>query len=501
MQNRLNRLPSRDAREKGFAIVLTTIALTITIPVVGLGIDASLMYGVKARITSAADAAAISSARNLSIGQTIAQQETNALSTATRFFNANFPPGAFLTNTNRTITPTVAETAFRTRTVTVDVTVTAPTLFMRYLHPSAVTVKTVGKASRRDVNVVMVVDRSGSMETNGGCPAMKAAVVAFASRFANFRDRVGMVSYATDYRTEFALQNPPGDFQNTTNGIPAKAAAMTCVGATAAGSGYWQGYEQLKNINEAGALNVILLMTDGQPTAVPFNFSAPIDAWGYNAIRWNLASPAPQKYTRSPSESFNSWSSRSPCSNKDGKSGMALVYTSGDNLGGIYNPTTGVRISGTPANNCRFNTTESNLGQDLAFLPDFDLFGTPVNSSTYKTTAKWPSGHPDAGRIVTNNRDALINAGMNQVANAAIRIRANETAAGELNTITYSIGFGDGIGEPEFDMLRRAANVSHVNNNMYDASKPEGFFVYAPTTSALNEAFVRIASEILRLAK
>ena len=177
MPMRLDRFRSREAREKGFAIVLTTIALTITIPVVGLGIDASLMYGVKARITSAADAAAISSARNLSLGQTIAQQETNALSTATRFFDANFPPGSFLTNTTRTITPSVAETAYRTRTVTVEVNVSAPTLFMRYLNPNAVNVRTIGKASRRDVNVIMVLDRSGSMNDNGGCPAMKAAAL------------------------------------------------------------------------------------------------------------------------------------------------------------------------------------------------------------------------------------------------------------------------------------------------------------------------------------
>ena len=497
MQNRLNRFRSREAREKGFAIVLTTIALTVMIPVVGLGVDASLMYGIKARITSAADAAAISSARNLSVGLTIAQQETNALSTATRFFDANFPPGSFLTNSSRTITPTVAETAYRTRTVTVDVTVSAPTLFMRYLNPNAVTVRTLGKASRRDVNVIMVLDRSGSMNDNGGCPAMKAAATSFAQRFANFRDRVGMVSYSVDYRIDFALQDPPGDFQNATTGIPAKATALSCGGTTATGTAFWQGYQELKRINEAGALNVILLMTDGQPNTVPFDFSASIDAYGYNAIRRNIAAPAPQKYTRSASSTWNSWTSKSPCSSVTGKIGMVNPF--GSPLSGIFNPVGGARISGT---NCRFVANGDGwVHQDLAFLPSQDMYGTSVNSSTYMSTLKWPAGHPDAGRIESDDAGALTNAAMNQVANAAIRVRANETAAGELNTITYSIGFGNGIGEPEFDMLRRAANVPHVTNNMYDPSKPEGFFVYAPTTSALNEAFVKIASEILRLAK
>jgi Flp pilus assembly protein TadG len=499
MQNRLHRFRSRDAREKGFAIVLTAIALTITIPVVGLGIDASLMYGIKARITSAADAAAISSARNLSIGQTIAQQESSALSTATRFFDANFPPGSFLTNTARTITPSVAETAFRTRTVTVDVTVTAPTLFMRYINPNAVTVKTLGRASRRDVNVVMVLDRSGSMEDNGGCPAMKAAATSFATRFANYRDRVGMVSYSTDYRVDFALQDPPGDFQNTANGIPAKATAIICSGTTATGTGYWQGYEQLKLINEAGALNVILLMTDGQPNTVPFNFSTPIDAYGYNAIRWNFPSPTPQKYTRSPGSTFSVTTSRSPCTNTASKSGMIGPF--GNPLSGIVNPVGGAKI--TTGGGCRFmnDTLGTNLHQDVAFLPAQDLWGTDITSGIYKTTTTWPAGHPDVDRVRSDDGNNLINAAMNEVANAAIRVRSNATAAGELNTITYSIGFGNGIGSDEFDMLRRAANVNHVDNNMYDPAKPEGFFVYAPTTSALNEAFVRIASEILRLAK
>lgn len=497
MPLRIDRFRSHEAREKGFALVLTAICLVITIPVVGLGIDASLMYGVKARITSAADAAAISSARNLSIGQTIAQQEANALSTANRFFDANFPPGTFLTNNSRTITPTVAETAYRTRTVTVDVTVTAPTIFMRYLNPNAVTVKTLGKASRRDVNVVMVVDRSGSMQDNGGCPAMKSAVVDFASRFANFRDRVGLVSYSNNFTVDFALQNPPGDFQNATTGIPSKATAITCTGTTATGTGYWQGYEQLKLINEAGALNVILLMTDGQPNTVPFNFSTMIGTTGYNAIRRNLAAPAIQKYTRASNLSFNAWTSRSPCSTITNKSGMVSPF--GNPLTGITNPSGGALIS--DRTNCRFASDTNLVHQDLAYLPDQDIYGTDVISSTYEATEKWASGHPDAGRIRSDISQPLIDAAMNQVANAAIRMRANATAAGELNTITYSIGFGTGIGEPEFDMLRRAANVPHATNNMYDPSKPEGFFVYAPTTSALNEAFVRIASEILRLAK
>jgi hypothetical protein len=59
----------------------------------------------------------------------------------------------------------------------------------------------------------------------------------------------------------------------------------------------------------------------------------------------------------------------------------------------------------------------------------------------------------------------------------------------------YAIGLG-GVGEADSDLLERVAN--DRDSAIFDPNSPEGLYVYAPNPAALNEAFVRIASEILR---
>ena len=74
----------------------------------------------------------------------------------------------------------------------------------------------------------------------------------------------------------------------------------------------------------------------------------------------------------------------------------------------------------------------------------------------------------------------------------------NETAASALNTIIYSIGLG-GVGAAEDDFLNRVSNTR--NSPEFATDQPEGLYVYAPVPSDLNQAFARIAGEILRIAR
>ena len=78
---------TRKYQERGVALLLTAIFTICLIPVVGLAIDASYMYVVKAKLTAAADAAALAAARNLTVGLTMADQETEARNMAKAFLH------------------------------------------------------------------------------------------------------------------------------------------------------------------------------------------------------------------------------------------------------------------------------------------------------------------------------------------------------------------------------------------------------------------------------
>ena len=493
-------------REKGMALMITAICLVMMVPVMGLAIDATIIFGIRAKLATAADAAAIAAARNLAVGVTLAAQTANASATATNFFNSNFPDGYFSTS-GKTVNITVAETVLRVRSITVEAQVNAPSLFMKFLSSGMTTVKAASRAERRDTNVMMVLDRSGSMDGNGGCAAMKAAAAAFAMKFANNRDRVGVVTFGSDNRVDIPLKNPPGDFQTGASGIPAVAATINCDGGTGTASALWRGYEELIRINEPGALNVLVLMTDGMPNTLNLDLSAPIDAWGYNAIRWNLPGPAPQKYTTPAGGAFDVNFSRSACASRAGKVGVVTPF--GAPLQGILEsvaPAIPVPdgYSFTPLGaglsaGCAFAADPNQVHQDLAFIPNNDAHGTPVFDESYFHVDRWPGGHPDAGRIRSDSAANVQNAAFNAVQNASVRIRANAAAASNLGVVIYSVGLGAGVTAVELDLLARVANVS--TSPIYNNLHPEGLSIWAPDAMALDQAFSSVASDMLRLAR
>ncbi|MBM3727258.1 MAG: VWA domain-containing protein [Acidobacteria bacterium] len=475
-------------RRKGMTVIMSALMMTFTVPIVGLAIDSSLFYGVRARLSSAADAAAIAGARSLSTGLTIEAQESNARATARRFFDANFPTG-FLNTSNPQVDVTVQEVANRTREVTVTTQVTAPHYFMQYLGKINAPVAATGQARRRDINVMIVIDRSGSLQSAGACGPLRAAATSFVNKFANLRDRVGLVTFGGDYRVDFAMQNPPGNFLTGTGSIPNLISSIVCVGNTNSAGGLWKGYQELVRINEPGTLNAILFFTDGQPNALTVDFTAAnalrTVARGYTAV----ASP----YTSL---------SRSPCATSTNKRGW--IYTS-SGVSGIKNETAPAMPLSTGWNGtwisdkagCAMNTDASYVHRDFGFLPPTDIFGNALRDAGYKSTTLLSSG-PDAGKLVANSNTTLTNGAINALNDAARRIRNNATAASELNTVIYSLGLG-GVGAAEDQLLNRVANTKA--SPIFDASKFEGMYVYAPSPTELNEAFARIAGEILRIAQ
>ena len=135
----------------------------------------------------------------------------------------------------------------------------------------------------------------------------------------------------------------------------------------------------------------------------------------------------------------------------------------------------------------------NNVRRDVAYMPDQDIYGN--NTDGYKAVAKFTAGgHPYLNRKRVDVPMALTGASFNAADHAASRIRSNAT----LGPVLYTIGLGS-QGGVDHEFLRRVAN--DPASPIYDDAKAAGLYVYAPTPTDLNYAFVRIASEILRIAQ
>ena len=153
----MQQLNNRTKRSKGFAIVLTTLTLTITLPLVGLGFDVSTLYLIKSKLQAASDSAALAGARALSQGANESAQEASAQTTAQSFFSGNFPTG-YWNSTSASASVSIDSTSTPNyRTVTVYATVTAPLYFLRVLNQQASNINVMSQAGRRDVTLYFAI--------------------------------------------------------------------------------------------------------------------------------------------------------------------------------------------------------------------------------------------------------------------------------------------------------------------------------------------------------
>ena len=150
--------------EKGIVTLLTASGLVFLImPFVGLAIDVGVAYTVKAKLQTAVDGAAIAAGRSLARGIDATTQQAAATDTAKRFYHANFP------NNWMGVTPvpdpvvTFPPAPLKTVIVNISGSVAVPTYFMRAMNWNTMTVSALGQVTRRDVNIILVIDRSGSI--------------------------------------------------------------------------------------------------------------------------------------------------------------------------------------------------------------------------------------------------------------------------------------------------------------------------------------------------
>ena len=474
----------KENREKGMALLVTALMLVFTIPIIGLAVDAGILWLVRAKMASACDAAALATARNLNLGLTLSEQTANAVARGQAFFLANFPAGTYGT-TNVAPSITVAQSNLSTLTVSTSASGNAPLYFMRYMGTNISLAGASGKASRRDVNVMLVLDQSGSM-SGTPCSDMIAASKSFVGMFMNGRDTLGLITFSTGAQMPY----PPNNNFKTNNALANKIDLVSCGGWTNSSYAYEKAYQQLVTINEPLALNLIVFFTDGNPTA--FTASYPI----------KTVSDTRYGYSGGPCGATSTCTvSKSSCTDDVGKtpgqSGWGTFAPKSFVMAGSgsdwpMDPDTGNYLS-SGFTSCNLNNYSSDYPyrRDLAYLPNTDTNGNAFTG--YKSTSTFSSG-TYSGKLRVDDTTTMDSAAYNAAVSAATTARNNAT----LNVVTYSIGLGSN-GGVDADFLKRMSN--DLASPTFDNTKAAGLYVYAPNSTDLNQAFARVASEILRLAQ
>jgi Flp pilus assembly protein TadG len=471
--------------QRGMAIVATSVILVIVIPVTGLAIDVTMLYVDKTRLQAAVDGAALAGAKGLSRGTDDTTQIANAKQDAAQYVFLNYPASFFFTNSitvNQATDVVVDETVANQRTVSVTAHAVVPTLFMRWLNFTTTNVNATSTVIRRDVNVAMVVDRSGSLATSGSCGAVKQAAVNFVGKFSNGTDNIGLVTFASTTSLDFSIAT---NFQTAGTNVPTLINNIICQGSTSSAMALWYGYDQLVGLNQPAALNVILFFTDGKPTGV--NVNMPLSA----GSTCTSPHPGPPRYIN----------------------GLYNTYTNADQFFGLLQPTPTANTianadfwytsDGSNSAGCAYasgwssNVTNTS---DFQGVPTTDVFGSNLNNGYQPITLS--GSYIDLGNAT--NAD---NMAQNAADDAATQIRSGATEIGPLpnagrslsNVIIYTVGLGNAPYPLSVPLLERISN--DTRSSIYSTSQPTGLFVLAPTTADINASFARIASEILRIAK
>lgn len=179
------------ADRRGGAAVMVGVAVVPLITAVGVSMDAARGYMVKAKLSQALDAAGLAGAKVMTAANRNADIQM--------YFNANFPANYL----NSTVSTPVIVPSNNNTVLTLTATATVPTLFMKVAGINTMTVggKAVINRTNRGMELVLVMDNTGSMSSNGKITAMKNAATSLINTLYGSNETinnvwVGLVPYA-----------------------------------------------------------------------------------------------------------------------------------------------------------------------------------------------------------------------------------------------------------------------------------------------------------------
>lgn len=455
------RMPLPKQRQSGHVLLLVALSAIMLIAAVGLAIDSGLGYLIKAKLNAAVDSASLAAARGVTLGDNQTAQAANARQAAREFFDINYPDKYLMS------TPVLnpVGVTFDKGTVTVDVSATAslPVTLMGILGFKTLDVSATAQTIRKDLDMVLVMDTSGSL--SGNATAVRAAGVSFMNKFNSTVDRVGLLHFATGVQVDLPIKPVNRGFDRTVATTAINLFAFT--GGTNSSEGMWQARNQLNSIDQVNrsSLRVIVFFSDGSPAAFSSYFF-----------------PATSGTCRTPGSIATLTAKPGSASPLRGLYRMDLTDTE-------LAPTTSCDVDLLSTLPAWYNPHNPAANANDASLREFPIVtNTPrvVTNSLATPLLEWTNVH----RASRNLAEAIA------------------AKARQEGIYVFTLGMGDSLttaegpdNEKGEDLLRCLANTIDAKASCRKPAEPQGLYCYAATESDLSPCFTRLASAILRISR
>ena len=258
---------SEKKHESGSVLIMVAVFMFLLLGFIAAGVDAGRWYLVRAELAKSVDAGALVACSNLS------NPNVNPPTLAVEYANANFPAGAVGTPSAGGGSAVFTATLLAANKVQVNGAAEATTMFAQALNFGRVGVKSLSVAQKRQVEIMMVLDRSGSMS---GQPMvdLKKAATGFVTYFKSTQaeDKMGLITFDTYASVSRALGI------NFVTPLNTAIAGINTQGYTNAEEGIDKADGLGGFTNQAGVApeariaQFMIFFSDGRPNSFRYNF-------------------------------------------------------------------------------------------------------------------------------------------------------------------------------------------------------------------------------------
>jgi Mg-chelatase subunit ChlD len=508
----MTKQPSHFSDQRGFALAYIAVTLTCLILFTGLAVDSGRSYVVKAQLTKAVDGAALAAARALNSG--------NPKGAAAQIFRANFPIGYLGTTsstdplTDLSFFSSAVDSVSGVNVVTVTAQAVLPTTFMQLANFNQVTVRATGEATRRMVDLSLVIDGSSSIFGQWG--AVRDAARDFISKFDQNNDRLSLTTFGNGAAVLYPMAQSRG-FNKTA--LMAAVPDLLPNGSTNMAEGLYRGWDQLRfvpNGSQSG-LRVIVLFTDGASNGVSGNYDAkPGVSTALRTYDFPKRPPDLTNQTHNDPHIEGLYYASTGAQALAAPATLTMACPAAPANGAFKVAPcidTITAVPSLPIGNQSWHTTSVSSGMPTSF---------PLQSNTLKVQGFSQSTMRPLHNLNLVNPLAIASRtgigrypadvfNINNAARNLVEIMADAARAetsGDYRIRIYTIGMGDlvtlnlgTIPEPSSDILRRMANDPTSANVDHNPAQLDGKYFPAPTGADVQAAFEGIQNQILRLSK